>query len=330
MNPTSIALIKSEFNHGDTLGCVEGHMTKVFPRKASPPDAKEPWSFQNGELVQQNGDTIKVKFKGCEDMTGWKGRFVRINCHVNDKNKRTGLYVEDEEYQGNKVRMLKITPSASIMDAAQVSGGEKLAQHYDQTQQRAQGPPQAPPQQSAPPPPREESRQAPPPRQTAPQQGEKEILMRTRERIAKIAGLQQICFDAAVHAGHKILERHGVALAPGSIGIMGDKIFMETIRRTEIDLLPMDPHAIIPYRGKPLTALIEVWRSQIAEGKSEIEFESAEKRHELGRAAMAAAANTPPPVQPPPRHHEDPPPRTSAVHTDEGYFANPDDDGAPF
>lgn len=304
MNPTSIALITSEFNHGDTLGCVEGHMTKVFPRKASPPDAKEPWSFQNGELVQPNGDTIKVKFKGCEDMTGWKGRFVRINCHVGDKGKRTGLYVEDEEYNGAKTRMLKITPSAGIMDAGAVSGGEKLAQHYEQTQQRAQGPPSGPPQQSAPPPPREESRQAPPPRQTAPAGDEKEFLKRVRERIARISGLQAMCFDAAVHQAHKMLERHGVAVAPGAVGIMGDKIFMETIRRTDIDLLPMDPHALIPYRGKPLSELIEVWRDQLATGKAEIEFGAAETRHELGKASIAAAANTPPPIRPP--DHEPP------------------------
>jgi hypothetical protein len=71
---------------------------------------------------------------------------------------------------------------------------------------------------------------------------------------------------------------------------MGDKIMMEVIRRTDIDLLPIDPYATNPFKGQPMAQLIPSMRQQIAEGRAEIEMEA--------QAIMAHAPQPDAPVKP--------------------------------
>lgn len=284
------------FPNETPLEGIEGTITAVYPRKAGTTQQNKPWSFQDATFADATGAIIKLKFVGCEDFSSsWKSRRVRITSVKSDRG-RTGLYALDDEYNGNVTRKIKVTPSHTIVDLAESRPVQGLSEAVDQRLASSQQAPQYSP------PPQEQRREAPQHTQPAgpshhaapPATG-----IDAGPLIARIAGLQAKCYDAAVWNAHGIMERHGIALMPGAVGIMGDKIFMEVIRRIEPSMLPMNPYKAAPFRGKPLDELLPAMRQQIAEGKAEIDFGANEERQRLGAQSLAQQAATPPPVQEP-------------------------------
>lgn len=270
------------FPNETPLEAIEGTITAVYPRKSGTTQQGKPWSFQDGAFADATGAVMKLKLVGCEDFpTSWKGRRVRITSVKSDRG-RTGLYALDDEYNGQTTRKIKLTPSHTIVDLAESRPVQGLSQAVEQHLPPAQH--QAPPQHTHAP--TSPSHHAAPPA-TGVDAG---------PLIARIAGLQAKCYDAAVHNAHGIYERHGIALMPGAVGVMGDKIFMEVIRRIEPSMLPMNPYKAAPFKGRPLDELLPVMRQQIAEGKAEIDFGANEERQRLGAQATAQAAATPPPI----------------------------------
>jgi len=292
MKVHSLAFIK-ECPDKAPLEAVEGTITKLFGRKSGT-TAKGEWSLQNGELMTPEGP-IGILFNGCPEVDqSWRNKKVRICSTVHD-NKRSGLYAHDDKYKGNQTRIVRMTSTYQMFDLAQAHQGGGLVEAFDQRN--------APPSQQAPAPAPEPQRvyDHAPQTQNAPTRqpqanGDFDFVTAVRQKIAKIACLQSVCYDAAVHNAHRIFENHGIAIMPGAVGVMGDKIFMETIRRIDIDLLPMDSYKQHPFKGKPMDILIPHMRQQIAEGKAEIDWGANEARHALGQQAMTQAANTPPPI----------------------------------
>lgn len=333
MNPTSISTILNELSANTPLGCIEGTITSLYERKNGTTGNGREWSTQNGAFRDASGQTIKIRWKDCPEVDkGWKGRQVRISSVVNDRNNRTGLYVEDDEYNGKTTRQIKVTPTATIVDMATsrpVTGlSEAVNNQLDQRQRSAQ---QAPPAQQAPQhqaPPADHHQQAPTQRTGGPPSADDSpdvYQAKVMKRLRKMMGLQSKCYDAAAASAHAIYERHGIAVMPGAVGIMADKLFMEMIRRIDVDCLPVDPYKSAPFQGTPLDALLPAMRQQIGEGRAEMEFASTEKRMEIGRQnplpPSHPPANNPPPQQPAPQQQPAP---------WEPQPGGPDDDCAPF
>jgi hypothetical protein len=254
--------IINELPKGTPVDYVDGHIVNLYPRKAGTSASGKDWSFQNGEM-QIDGSTIKLKFSFCEEIPqSWRGKKVRLASTATAKG-RTGLYADDEEYNGTTTRILRATNSHQLLDLAEAA------------QPGAAAPaPAASPTPSA-------TRPATSPTPAAPAAAPHDFLSAVKQRIAKIAALQSICYDAAAHNAHRIFEHHGIALVPGAVGCMADKIFMEAIRRTDVDSMPLDPYAAKPFKGRPLDELLPHMRHQIGEGKAEIEVAETEAKQHL-------------------------------------------------
>jgi hypothetical protein len=308
----SYAFVKECPNNG-ILEAIEGTITFIGDRRKGEGEHGE-WSFQTIALTNPTGDKLDVKLKDREQMTNdWKGKTVRIASTVNSKGNRTGLYAITEEHDGKTYQKAKATATADIIDLAGAASGTQVRQAVEQNLSQGQASRPAPSQAPA-------SRPAASP----PASGETaELWKKTRQRIGKLAALQAVCYDAAVHNAHGIYERHGIAIMPGAVGMMGDKIFMEVVRKTDIDLLPLSPYAITPFQGTPLDQLIPAMRQQIGEGKAEMEFASAEKRSEIGRQHPSSVPAAPP-VQPPPASTPAP------AYDPHDPTPQPDDDHVPF
>ena len=259
MNPTPFSVIKQHLADGAVLECIEGKITKLFPRKSGTGEHGE-WSFQNGEMSDAAGDLIEIKWKGCEDVPGsWKGKTVRVYSHKGEKG-RTGLYAFDDEYQGKTTRKVKIISTAEMVNAADARGGEGLAAAVDEKLDQRQRAADAAPQQSAP-------RQEAPARQETGSAAPPDFLLNVKKRAARLAAMHGICVDAAVHSAHGVLQRHGYAMVPQAVLILADKIFMETVRRSEPDLMPMNAYKE-GYNGPTLKELVEELNKQVADHRA--------------------------------------------------------------
>lgn len=292
MKVHSYAFVR-ECTDGAILEALEGQITFIGQRRSGEGEHGE-WSFQTIAITDPKGDKLDVKLKDREEMKPhWKGKTVRIASTINSKNNRTGLYAVTEQHEGKTYYKAKATGSAMIVDLAEAASGQGLSEAVEERLSQGARPAEAAAAVAA---------SAPAQQERAPRAPADEFWKNVRIRMAKIAGLQAACYDAAVYNAHGIYQRHGIAIMPGAVGIMADKIFIELARKTDIDLLPTEPYKLTPFRGEPLSALIPAMRQQIGEGRAEMEFANTEKRMELGRQSTAAAA---PPVAPQPDPNDD-------------------------
>jgi hypothetical protein len=119
------------------LPAINGTLTALYPRKTGE-SSKGPWSFQNGELTQGKAK-IKLVFKGLDEPVdkSLKGKDITITAHKGDKG-WTGIYSQDNEYQGKTTREIKVTPTATI---EQGEGGGDNDEGEEEPQQRSQAKP---------------------------------------------------------------------------------------------------------------------------------------------------------------------------------------------
>lgn len=314
------AFVKECANNAVLEG-LEGTISFIGSRKAGEGD-RGPWSFQTIAIANAQGEKLDVKLKDRPELPlSWKGKAVRICSTINSQNNRTGLYALTETNNDKTFLLAKATASAEIVDLATVQTGgvqQAVAQHQQQ---------QAPQQHQQPAPQQQQRPAAQQSTAKAAQGDELANLKNMRIVIAKLAGIQSLCYDAAAHVAHGIAERHGIAVMPGAVGVMGDKLFMEALRRgPDLAFLPIDPYASFPFRGRPLDELIPMMRQQIGEGKAEMEFAATEKRHEIGRQHPSAYENAPqpPPPQPAPAAYQQEPQAPA-----QSEFPD-DDDTVPF
>ena len=96
----------------ETIGCCAGRIIKLYPAKRGT-NQKGDWSFQRGTLQDKSGE-IQFLLKDRQELTPeWKGRNVIMMARQGDKG-FSGIYVEDDEYQGKVTRIIRLTPSATI------------------------------------------------------------------------------------------------------------------------------------------------------------------------------------------------------------------------
>lgn len=101
---------------GETVPSVRGKLTAIYDRKTGQGQNGE-WSLQNCELTDSTGK-IKVKLDDRDALPkDWRGREVYISCNNGDKG-LTGIKIKEETYKGNTSRILSVTESAHLDDAA--------------------------------------------------------------------------------------------------------------------------------------------------------------------------------------------------------------------
>jgi hypothetical protein len=315
----TFAFVKECANEA-VLEAIQGTITYIGSRKTGE-GQHGPYSFQTIALTDEKGEKLDVKLVNRPEVFAaeWKGKRVQINSTINARNNRTGLAALVEEHEGKTYQKAKATATAEMTCLDGTVSGQQVRQAVEQNlgpQGQQGGGGHAGHQTSS---------QQPASRPAA-SSGQKSELQRAKERIARLAGLQGVCYDAAVQVAHGIYERHGIAIMPGSVGIMGDKIWMEMVRKIDVDLLPMLPYQEQPFKGRPLDELIPAMRQQIGEGKAEMEFASYEKRQEIGRQ-HPSSVEAAPPVQPPAPQQSPHPAGAQDFRTDPAYA---DDDRVPF
>lgn len=252
MKLTRLSLV-DELPEGTQLQAVEGRITAVYEYNTGEHPQHGPWSMQNCTL-EGDGVKVKVLLKDRPELhSGWKGKNVVITAYQNDKGKWSGIKTEDNDYNGTVTRRLRITGSANIEDSAGGGQSEQYASPKDVPQQRQQAPQQQ----------RHQSKPQQQQRQQTQQQGSDPTL-NAKKMIARIATLQIMCYDAAVQQAWTIFDRHGYAILPGTVGIMADKLFMESIRRIELDQLPFTVKE--PLKGRPLAELLPYLEESIDKG----------------------------------------------------------------
>jgi hypothetical protein len=281
MKLTKLELIP-DLPEGTQLQAVEGKITAVYDYNQGQHPEHGPWSMQNATL-EWGGQKVKLNLKNRPDAKQFKGKHVIIEAlHNQDKNKWSGIATEDNDYNGTVTRRLKITASAQMYDAD--SGGEaprsEPARQQSTPQRQAQSERPATQQRQQP----TTQRQTPP----------ADDVMKVKRKIAQITTLYGYCYDAAVAAAHRIHSRHGYVVVPATVGIMADKFMMETIRRIELDFLPLsDPSAL---KGKPLSALIPFLEEAIDKGVARRTQVEEQAKNPPQRKAQADMPTAPPPT----------------------------------
>lgn len=117
-NTTTIQQIQSMVD-GQVIPAISGKLTRIYERKSGTHSHGE-WSIQNGELEDDNGNSIKLQFKDRPEIPQeMKDRYVAIASNTTDKGTH-GVKAFDDEYPaGTITRKLRITRSASFAEVEQ-------------------------------------------------------------------------------------------------------------------------------------------------------------------------------------------------------------------
>ena len=107
----------ASMDDGDLVSSIKGELTAIYDRRAGIGKNDKPYSFQDCELKDATGK-IKVVLNNREGMDkSLKGQVVTIECQKSEKGK-TGVYVQDQTYNGITTRKLRVTGSAVISNGS--------------------------------------------------------------------------------------------------------------------------------------------------------------------------------------------------------------------
>lgn len=307
MRKTALQLI-DQLPNGTPLECFEGLVTRVHERRAGTNTHGE-WSFQNIDL--SDGSTkVTVRLKNREAFPPhWSGKHILVTHGINSKtSKPCGIEVQDEDYNQKMYRRIICTYAADIA-LLDPNEAPPPRQQTQQNQQRQPSQQQQPPQ--------DQQRQTNNRQPQQPTDG----LLDAKRTIARISTLYLMCYDAAVNQAHQIYQRHGYAVPPGTVGIMADKLAMESIRRVQIDTLPMSAP---PTNVRPLSDLIPI---------AEQQWDTVLERRTNVEERAKAQAQQPPQQQRPPTQQRPPQTQTQSQTNDlpvDQYGNIEGDDEIPF
>lgn len=184
----------------------------VYERKSGTNQRGE-WSIQNVKCVDAQGAEIKVAFHGHDEVPFKAGQWFTLSAY-HGQNGWSGLYAEDDTYQGTTTRIIKATKTAQIGigpstgttppdPQTQGMGGAGQAN----AQQPATQPEQAPQQ------PQQQPSVPTPATPKAPENGSSE-LTDARRMIVQFANLHTLCALAVMKMESPTLE--GVTGTPMS------------------------------------------------------------------------------------------------------------------
>lgn len=246
-----------------SVAAVEGTIKAIYEISRAPQTSSRRWTRQDMILTDRTGE-IRVKVWNQKEIPPeWKGRHIRIDHFLDDRNRSCDLAVAHNEYQGNVEVQLRVDKRAILTDMANARSTREVGDAY--REQRQEREPEREPD-------RTERR---PPEQQRKKEAPTDTLLEAKKLLARYRGLWNVCYDAAVATAHDVNERHGYAMVPGAVGIIADKMFAEMCRKLghDVNNLPIDPYArnedgSVDYRGRPLSKHIEVLNEQVAKHRS--------------------------------------------------------------
>lgn len=112
------------YNDGDIVGAVEATLSALYKENKGT-GGRGAFSYQDGELEDDEGNKIKVTFSKCPQDRSAVGQVLFIESKKTNHGVQ-GIKVEDKEYpegSGNWTRRLRITSSAEISYSGGGGGG---------------------------------------------------------------------------------------------------------------------------------------------------------------------------------------------------------------
>ena len=326
MEPTSIRNIHAHLAAGSEVAGLSGRI--IFAGEQKPTRTKGTMQYivlaePDGERDEKDTTLPATLF----DQPLIKDEHLQTDIYLAASHTEKGWHgVKVDEYQGKLC--LKVSGKATI-------------QYYDASGQTEPQParPAAPaPPAAAPPPPRQ---QAPPPaRPTAPDKTDKNATVLAKQFFGRCGTVESLALDAAVHTAFNFHGRHGVAMGPQTVFMMADKFLIAADKAGVLrdPLLPYDPYAICPFKGRPLAELEKLYEQKMDDiqrrRKSIEDAPAGTPIVEQPRREWAADSDLPPPQPPPPAplpaapvklgRPDGPPPPAAALALDGGQDAEDD------
>ena len=106
----------------ELIPSIKGTVKVVFDRKSGT-SAKGPWSVQGFVLSQGDEEITCGAWNMDDDLKALKGSEVTLSCWKGDKG-LSGVYAQDDEYNGNITRKIRLTKTAQIAVNGSVSPQE--------------------------------------------------------------------------------------------------------------------------------------------------------------------------------------------------------------
>lgn len=147
--PIADLLDPRQYRNKQIVMCVAGNLRDLYQVKRG--NGKDgPYEFQNGTIVDDNGDEIKVSFSNNTQPKSAQGQDIVITSFETQQHGWQGIKIEDREYEGKQgwvqERQLKVTGTANISYPGGLAGQGGGRGGYDdrprgnpRQQQRPQG-----------------------------------------------------------------------------------------------------------------------------------------------------------------------------------------------
>lgn len=134
--PVPIADLLDErmYRNKQIVMCVAGNLRDLYQVKRG--NGKDgPYEFQNGTIVDDNGDEIKVSFSNNTQPKSAQGQDIIITSFETKQHGWQGIKIEDREYEGKQgwvqERQLKVTGTANIEYPGGLAGQGGGRDDYD-------------------------------------------------------------------------------------------------------------------------------------------------------------------------------------------------------
>lgn len=120
--PFKKILDKDEYSDSDNVKCIQGTITALYKVRSGEGQSGH-YEFQNADMKDAAGDTIKVCFSNQTQPESAKGKLVTISSYKHDTHGWLGIKVVDEEFTAKsgpkkdqliKQRTLKFSSTAKI------------------------------------------------------------------------------------------------------------------------------------------------------------------------------------------------------------------------
>lgn len=208
-----------ELSTGELVPSIRAVVSDIGKRYSGTNDHGD-WSLQNITLKDGvTGQTIKAKVNDREEIpASWKGGTVLMVCKNSDKG-LTGLKIDEDDYRGKKSKVIKVTPSATIMPDGASGATTPPA------------PQAAPPAQPVTPPAR--TTEVPAATQEAPPSHDgngNDPVKVARKALARAANLYVLCTDAGSYVKEQLKARHAVEMTDAQYQACVSALFINASR----------------------------------------------------------------------------------------------------
>lgn len=213
-----------ELSTGELVPSIRAVVSDIGRRYSGTNDHGD-WSLQNITLKDGvTGQTIKAKVNDREEIpASWKGGTVLMSCKNSDKG-LTGLKIDEDDYRGKKSKVIKVTPSATILpdngSAAPVTPQAAPAPQAATVTPQTALAPQAPPADVP----------AATHEHSSSHDGNGDPVKAARKSLARAANLYVLCMDAGTYVKEQLKARHSVEMTDAQYQACVSALFINASR----------------------------------------------------------------------------------------------------